>query len=137
MVSFIAVVILWKENVRDEDGKKENLVSPLEGKLIPLSEVGDDVFSNKLMGDGFAVIPSKGELYAPIDGTIEMIFETKHSLAMKSNDGTEIMFHIGLETVNLNGKYFDPKVLVGARVKQGDLLMNFDLDGIVKEGFNR
>ena len=144
VVSFIAVAFLWKEEVHGEDkkadnkedNKEEKLVAPLEGKLIPLSEVSDDVFSNKLMGDGFAVIPSKGELYAPIDGTIEMVFETKHSLAMKSKDGTEILFHIGLETVNLKGKYFDPKVTVGTSVKQGDLLMNFDLDNIVKEGFN-
>lgn len=139
--SFIAVAILWKEETtsnEDErvENKKEKFNAPLEGELIPLSEVKDDVFSNKLMGEGFAIIPSKGELYAPIDGTIEMIFETKHSLAMKSEDGTEILFHVGLDTVNLKGKYYNPEVSVGKSVKQGDLLLSFDLEKIIEEGFD-
>lgn len=139
--SFIAVAVLWKEEItsnNDEkvENKKEKFNAPLEGELIPLSEVKDDVFSNKVMGEGFAIIPSKGELYAPIDGTIEMVFETKHSLAMKSEDGTEILFHVGLETVNLKGKHFNPEVSVGKSVKQGDLLLTFDLDKIIEEGFD-
>lgn len=88
------------------------------------------------MGDGIAIIPTKGELYAPVNGTIEMIFETKHSLAMKSEDGTEILFHVGLDTVNLKGKYFNPEVSVGTTVKQGELLLTFDLDKIIAEGFD-
>lgn len=141
VVSFISVAVLWKEEApSNEDGKvenkKENFNAPLEGELIPLSEVKDDVFSNKLMGEGFAIIPSIGELYAPIDGTIEMVFETKHSLAMKSEDGTEILFHVGLDTVNLKGKYFNPEVSGGKSVKQGDLLLSFDLDKIIAEGFD-
>jgi PTS system, beta-glucoside-specific IIABC component len=139
--SFIAVAVLWKEESTSNEeekveNKKEKFNAPLEGELIPLSEVKDEVFSNKLMGEGFAIIPSKGELYAPIDGTIEMVFETKHSLAMKSEDGTEILFHVGLETVNLKGKYFNPEVSVGKSVKQGDLLLSFDLDKIIEEGFD-
>lgn len=150
VASFIAVAVLWKEQApsnKEEikieskedikiENKKEEFNAPLEGELIPLSEVKDDVFSNKLMGEGFAIIPSIGELYAPIDGTIEMVFETKHSLAMKSEDGTEIFFHVGLETVNLKGKYFKPEVSVGKSVKQGDLLLSFELDKIVEEGFD-
>lgn len=150
VASFIAVAVLWKEQApsnKEEvkieskedakiENKKEEFNAPLEGELIPLSEVKDDVFSNKLMGEGFAIIPSNGELYAPIDGTIEMVFETKHSLAMKSEDGTEILFHVGLETVNLKGKYFKPEVSVGKSVKQGDLLLSFELDKIVEEGFD-
>ncbi|GEA32118.1 beta-glucoside-specific PTS transporter subunit IIABC [Clostridium diolis] len=142
VASFIAVAVLWKEQApsnKEEvkiENKKEEFNAPLEGELIPLSEVKDDVFSNKLMGEGFAIIPSSGELYAPIDGTIEMVFETKHSLAMKSEDGTEILFHVGLETVNLKGKYFKPEVTVGKSVKQGDLLLSFDLDKIIAEGFD-
>lgn len=142
VASFIAVAVLWKEQApsnKEEvkiENKKEEFNAPLEGELIPLSEVKDDVFSNKLMGEGFAIIPSSGELYAPIDGTIEMVFETKHSLAMKSEDGTEILFHVGLETVNLKGKYFNPEVTVGKSVKQGDLLLSFDLDKIIAEGFD-
>ncbi|NRT36464.1 PTS system beta-glucosides-specific IIC component [Clostridium beijerinckii] len=150
VASFIAVTVLWKEQApsnkeevkiesKEEvkiENKKEEFNAPLEGELIPLSEVKDDVFSNKLIGEGFAIIPSIGELYAPIDGTIEMVFETKHSLAMKSEDGTEILFHVGLETVNLKGKYFNPEVSVGKSVKQGDLLLSFDLDKIIAEGFD-
>ena len=145
VVSFIAVAVLWKEEVTNKvtnneevkvENKKEKFNAPLEGELIPLSEVKDDIFSSKLMGEGFAIIPSKGELYAPIDGTIEMVFETKHSLAMKSEDGTEILFHVGLETVNLKGKYFNSEVSVGKSVKQGDLLLNFELDKIIAEGFD-
>ena len=150
VASFIAVAVLWKEQApsnKEEvkieskedvkiENKKEEFNAPLEGELIPLSEVKDDVFSNKLMGEGFAIIPSSGELYAPIDGTIEMVFETKHSLAMKSEDGTEILFHVGLETVNLKGKYFKPEVSVGKSVKQGDLLLSFELNKIVEEGFD-
>ena len=141
IASFIAVTVLWKEEApskEDEkvENKKEKFNAPLEGELIPLSEVKDDVFSSKLMGEGFAIIPSIGELYAPIDGTIEMIFETKHSLAMKTEDGTEILFHVGLDTVNLKGKYFNPEVSVGKSVKQGDLLLSFELDKIIAEGFD-
>ncbi|WP_234123635.1 beta-glucoside-specific PTS transporter subunit IIABC [Clostridium hydrogenum] len=141
IVSFIAVAVLWKEKVTNNEDKKvknekEKFNAPVEGKLIPLSEVKDEVFSNKLMGEGIAIIPSKGELYAPVNGIIKMIFETKHSLAMKSEDGTEILFHVGLDTVNLNGKYFYPEVSVGKSVKQGDLLLRFDLDKIIEEGFD-
>lgn len=141
VVSFAAVAVLWKEETIEESNKisegiNEEFKASIEGQLIPLSEVKDDVFSNKLMGEGVAIIPTKGELYAPLDGTIEMIFETKHSLAMKSDNGTEILFHVGIDTVNLKGKYFDPKVLVGNRVKQGDLLLSFDLDKIIGEGFD-
>jgi PTS system beta-glucosides-specific IIC component len=141
VASFIAVSVLWKEETPSKEAEKvennkEKFNAPLEGELIPLSEVKDEVFSNKLMGEGFAIIPSKGELYAPIDGTIEMIFETKHSLAMKSEAGTEILFHVGLDTVNLKGKYFNPEVSVGKSVKKGDLLLSFDLDKIIAEGFD-
>jgi PTS system beta-glucosides-specific IIC component len=141
IVSFIAVAILWKEQVSTKENekvsnKKETFKAPIEGKLIPLTEVKDEVFSNKLMGEGIAIIPSKGKLYAPVNGKVEMIFETKHSLAMKSEDGTEILFHVGIDTVNLKGKYFNSEVAVGDNVKQGDLLLSFDLDKIVEEGFD-
>lgn len=150
VVSFIAVSLLWKEegtdsksekveNKKDEiskASKAEEFNAPMEGKLIPLSEVNDDVFSNKIMGDGVAIIPSKGELYAPADGKIEMVFETKHSLAIKTEGGTEILFHVGLDTVNLQGQYFSPKVSVGDKVKKGDLLLSFDLDKIIEAGFD-
>ena len=141
VVSFIAVVFLWKENSSVDDSadgynESEEFKASLEGTLIPLSEVKDEVFSNKITGDGIAIIPSKGELYAPVSGTIEVIFETKHSIGMKTDHGTEILFHVGLETVKLKGKYFEPKVTVGSKVKQGDLIMKFDLEKIIEEGYD-
>lgn len=141
VVSFASVFVLWREKEVvsediENDINKEKFNAPIEGELIPLSEVKDEVFSNKLMGDGIAIIPSKGELYAPIDGTIEMVYETKHSLAMKSDNGSEILFHVGLDTVNLKGKYFNPIVSVGDHVKKGDLLLKFDLKKIVEAGFD-
>ncbi|MBV7273693.1 PTS glucose transporter subunit IIA [Clostridiaceae bacterium UIB06] len=140
IVSFIAVMILWREaslrQVEEDKEVKERFNAPLEGQLISLTEVKDQVFSSKVMGDGIAIIPSKGELYAPADGVIELVYETKHCLAMKSKNGSEIMFHIGIDTVNLKGKYFDPKVSVGKEVKKGDLLMTFELDNIINEGFD-
>lgn len=154
-VSFIAVSLLWKEEgndsksekdektkvekvieMKNDKGDAEEFNAPMEGKLIHLSEVNDDVFSNKLMGDGIAIIPTKGELYAPADGKIEMVFETKHSLVISTEGGTEILFHVGLETVNLKGQYFNPKVSVGDSVKKGDLLLSFELDKIVEAGFD-
>lgn len=140
IVSFIAAFVLWKEEIKEKSdiiqNAKEELKAPIEGEVVSLDEVKDEIFSKRLMGNGFAIIPDKGELYAPVDGTIEMVYETKHSLAMKTENGTEILFHIGIDTVNLNGKYFDTKVSVGNHVKQGELLLTFDLDKIVEEGFD-
>lgn len=144
IASFIAVAVIWKEETVEETettlptelDSDEILTAPLEGKVIPISEVKDEVFSNKLLGDGFAIIPTKGELYAPADGMIEMIYDTKHSLGLKTTGGVEILFHIGIDTVNLKGKYFEPVVKVNQQVKQGDLLLKFDLEKIVAEGFD-
>lgn len=140
VVSFIAVAILWKEvsvNHTEETGKvKEQFNAPVEGQLVSLSEVKDQVFSSKVMGDGIAIVPTKGELYAPADGTISLVYETKHCLAMRTENGSEIMFHIGIDTVNLKGKYFEPKVSVEQHVKKGELLMTFELDKMVNDGFD-
>lgn len=139
MVSFVAVIALWKEDVKvksDRIQHVEELTAPVEGEVISLDEVKDEIFSKRVMGDGFAIIPNKGELYAPVDGSIEMVYQTKHSIAMKTDNGTEILFHVGIDTVNLKGKYFDTKVSVGTHVKQGDLLLLFDLDKIKEEGFD-
>jgi PTS system beta-glucosides-specific IIC component len=149
VTSFVAVFILWKDEKRVEklEEKQDKISesdfergktvkSPIVGKMIPLSEVKDEVFSNKVVGEGVAIIPSKGELYAPADGTIEMIFDTKHALAMKTDEGAEILFHIGLETVNLQGRHFEPVVQVKDKVKAGDLLVRFDVEKIKAEGFD-
>ncbi len=141
IASFTAVFVLWKEPVNEET--EENATSnelvfhaPVEGKVIPLSKVNDDVFASKMLGDGVAIIPTKGELYAPINGTIKMVYNTKHALGMETEDGTEIFFHIGLDTVNLDGKYFESFVREGQAVAQGELMIKFDLEEIKKAGFD-
>jgi len=101
-----------------------------------LSEVPDDVFSQGLIGPGVAVMPSEGRLVAPTAGTIEMVYETKHALGMKTDNGAELLFHIGLDTVQLNGQYFDSEVKVGQHVEAGELLETFDLDKIKAAGYN-
>jgi PTS system, glucose subfamily, IIA component len=142
-VSFTAGLFLWKNEESTVDTKEEKdinvseeLDAPVSGKVVALSEVPDDVFSQGLLGKGIAVVPSEGKLYAPADGKIEMIFDTKHALGMKTNSGAEVLFHIGLDTVQLNGKYFDVKVEPNQEVKKGDLLETFDLDAIKEAGFN-
>lgn len=145
VVAFVSGLFLWKDetvssSTTEPDLSAENvseeLDAPVSGKVVALSEVPDDVFSQGLLGKGIAVVPSEGKLYAPADGKIEMIFDTKHALGMKTNSGAEVLFHIGLDTVQLNGKYFDVKVEPNQEVKKGDLLETFDLDAIKKAGFN-
>ncbi|WP_050184408.1 beta-glucoside-specific PTS transporter subunit IIABC [Domibacillus robiginosus] len=156
ITSFVITFISWKESKEQAEtsvyGKAENteetinkglytgnavgIKNPVKGKVIPLSEVNDAVFSTKVMGDGIAVIPSKGELYAPADGKIKMVFNTNHALGMETANGAELLFHIGIDTVQLGGKHFESLVKVGDEVKAGDLLVKFDLDKIVEEGFD-
>ncbi|HGZ3420482.1 TPA: glucose-specific PTS transporter subunit IIBC [Staphylococcus aureus] len=104
--------------------------APLTGEITPLSEVPDQVFSEKMMGDGIAIKPSQGEVRAPFNGKVQMIFPTKHAIGLVSDSGLELLIHIGLDTVKLNGEGFTLHVEEGQEVKQGDLLINFDLDYI-------
>ncbi|HDI0148735.1 TPA: PTS transporter subunit IIABC [Staphylococcus aureus] len=104
--------------------------APLTGEVTPLSEVTDQVFSEKMMGDGIAIKPSQGEVRAPFNGKVQMIFPTKHAIGLVSDSGLELLIHIGLDTVKLNGEGFTLHVEEGQEVKQGDLLINFDLDYI-------
>lgn len=113
----------------------EKIYSPLNGELKPLKEVNDPTFSGEILGKGVAVIPSEGRLYAPFDGEVSMVFETKHAIGLVKDD-VEMLIHIGLETVSLEGKYFDAKVKAGDRIKKGDLLIEFDLEAIAREGFD-
>ncbi|CAC9192402.1 PTS system transporter subunit IIABC [Staphylococcus aureus] len=104
--------------------------APLTGEVTPLPEVPDQVFSEKMMGDGIAIKPSQGEVRAPFNGKVQMIFPTKHAIGLVSDSGLELLIHIGLDTVKLNGEGFTLHVEEGQEVKQGDLLINFDLDYI-------
>ena len=111
-------------------GEKHTLCSPVTGTVHPITEAPDDAFASKMMGDGFFVYPTVGEVLAPADGEVVFVFDTKHAIGMKSADGTEYLLHIGVDTVALGGKGFEIFVEAGQQVKKGDRLMTFDIDYI-------
>lgn len=136
-LSFAIGLFIWKDDVVEEDSpKEEKLTAPIKGQIISLKDVNDDVFSNGVLGEGIAIRPTEGKLVAPTDGTVLMVYETGHALGMKTKGGAEILFHIGLDTVKLKGKYFKTLVEEGQEVKKGDTLIDFDLDKIEEAGFD-
>ncbi|MGM0285152.1 MULTISPECIES: beta-glucoside-specific PTS transporter subunit IIABC [Enterococcus] len=140
-VSFVLVLFLFKDKVVENkttvaDSKAEVLSKPVDGQVVALSEVNDEVFSSGMIGEGFGIIPTSGELIAPEDGEITMLFETNHAIGLKTRNGAELLFHIGLDTVQLEGKHFTPYVKAGDQVKQGQPLIQFDLDAIKAAGFD-
>ncbi|GGC82760.1 PTS sugar transporter subunit IIA [Enterococcus wangshanyuanii] len=112
----------------------ETLYAVATGKVIPITEVNDPVFSQKMMGDGFAVLPESGEIYAPIEGKILSVFQTKHAVGMKMANGLEVLLHMGIDTVELNGAPFTIKVTEGTKVAPGTLIATVDLAKIVSAG---
>ena len=111
-------------------GEQHTLCSPVTGTVHPITEAPDEAFASKMMGDGFFVYPTVGEVLAPADGEVVFVFDTKHAIGMKSADGTEYLLHIGVDTVALGGKGFEVFVEAGQQVKKGDRLMTFDIDYI-------
>jgi glucose PTS system EIICBA or EIICB component len=103
-----------------------SLYNPIEGEIISLDKVPDDVFSGKLLGDGFGIVPAEGKVYAPADGELAVLFPTKHAVAIRTENGLEILVHVGIDTVNLNGEGFTAHKAQGDKVKKGDLLISFD-----------
>ena len=149
VLGFIATMIFWKEDPskdkvvtsQNDDEKNVNvsqelIQTPLEGKVLPLSEVKDEVFSKGYIGKGLAIEPTKGEVISPVNGTITTFFPTGHAIGITSDSGVEILIHVGMDTVNLEGKYFTPLVKKGDKVTVGQKLLNFDLEGIKKEGYS-
>lgn len=116
---------------KKKEDKFEKIYSPFKGRLVNLEDVPDVVFAQKMMGDGIAIIPSEGKLYSPVDGEIVSVFDAKHAVMFRSNEGTNILIHVGLETVALEGEPFDVKVKSGDKVKANDLIMDIDLDFII------
>ncbi len=115
------------------EGSSFMVCVPMNGEVKPLSEVPDAAFSEGILGQGAAIIPSEGRLYAPFEGTVSSVFDTKHAVCLCGPNGCEMLIHVGLETVALNGKYFDAKVKDGDKIKTGDLLLEFDLDAISRD----
>ena len=116
--------------------KKEVIASPLTGKVLPLTEVKDEAFSGELLGKGVAVEPTEGTVVAPCDGTVTTLFPTKHAVGIVSENGAEILIHLGLDTVKLNGEHFTAHVAQGDKVKKGQLLVTVDLDAVAKAGYS-
>lgn len=112
------------------------ILAPIQGKSVSLSQVDDATFSQEIMGKGAAIIPSVGKAVSPVNGVISALFETKHAIGITSDDGVEILIHIGLDTVKLGGKHFTAHVKSGDKVKVGDLLVEFDIEAIKKEGYD-
>lgn len=110
--------------------------SCLDGEAVPLNSVNDEVFASESMGKGIAIVPEKGVLYAPADGEISAMFETGHAVGMVTEEGTELLMHIGINTVEMNGDGFVPKVQEGQKVHAGDVLVEFDIDKIIKAGYD-
>ncbi|TGY42375.1 biotin/lipoyl-binding protein [Clostridium sartagoforme] len=113
-----------------------SLATPVEGEVIPLSEMNDDVFAEELMGKGMAVIPTVGKVFAPFDCTVESLFKTNHAIGLKDENGVELLIHIGIDTVKLEGKYFNSHIKQGDVVKAGDLLIEFDKEAIKNAGYD-
>jgi beta-glucoside PTS system EIICBA component len=116
--------------------KKIIVNAPIKGVIVPLSEVKDEAFASESMGKGIAIQPEEGKVYAPVKGKVVMIFETKHAIALVDENGVEILIHIGIDTVKLEGKFFKAHVQTGAIVNQGDLLVEFDNKAIQEAGYD-
>lgn len=141
IIAFLIALILTLLLVPGVNGsvlnsKKSEVVAPLKGNIIPLNQVNDEVFSTGIMGNGIAIQPQIGEVRAPFNGTIVTVFPTKHAIGLLSETGVELLIHVGLDTVNLNGKHFETNVKINDKVKTGDLLETFDLNAIKNEGYD-
>ncbi len=110
--------------------------SPVKGKAVPISQVSDPTFGEEILGKGVAIQPEEGKIYAPADGTIEMLFDTKHAVSMTTTEGVELLVHIGLDTVALKGEHFTAHKGNGDAVKKGDLLISVDLEAVKAAGYD-
>jgi sugar PTS system EIIA component len=127
--------VLFKKLFGKKAEEEEIVAAPVTGRVVQLEDVPDPVFSEKMMGDGLAIEPAEGVVVAPLDARVMQVFPTKHAVGLLSDNGIELLIHIGLETVSLKGEGFESFVKEGDKVKKGDKLITFDLD-IVKEKAN-
>lgn len=125
-----------KEEEKVKTGKKDaRLGAHMNGVVIPMDEVQDEAFASCALGPGIAIEPTEGKLYAPADGVIETVFDTKHAIGLITEDGVEVILHIGVDTVKLNGQYYEVHVKADQAVKKGDLLVSFDMEAIKQAGY--
>lgn len=140
--SFILAYLVYKDEVVIDEKTpvqthgKEIVLTPISGNVIPLSDVEDPVFANKTLGDGLAILPTEGKVVAPFDGEVKVLFPTNHAIGIVSDNGCELLIHIGINTVELNGKFFNSLVEQGDMIKKGDLLLEFDINEIQNNGYS-
>ncbi|MCG7332075.1 PTS sugar transporter subunit IIA [Salinicoccus roseus] len=118
---------------KNDVDKEIEITSPLNGKYVKLEDIPDPVFAEKMMGEGFGVDPTDGEVVAPVAGTVMQVFPTNHAVGIKTNNGLEVLIHIGLETVAMEGKGFEGHVSEGDKVEKGEKLVTFDMDLVKSE----
>ena len=150
VVSFVSTAVTWKDADVDASGAQEadkdesgsaasepiEVVAPVSGEVSDISEVSDEVFSSKALGDGVAVRPGCGQLVSPVAATVTMVFKTSHALGLTCADGTELLLHVGIDTVRMDGEGFEARVAVGDEVRPGDALIDFDVARIEAAGFD-
>lgn len=119
-----------------QDVLPEEIGAFTSGEFIGIEKVKDPTFAQKILGDGVAIVPSEGKIYAPCDASVEMVMDTKHAVGLRTAAGNGILIHVGIDTVNLQGKYFDVHVTDGQSIRKGDLIMDFDKDKIAAEGYD-
>lgn len=155
ILAFVLTIVLGFEDVPEEDGNEvagkdvqadnqipaehfsnQVIACPLEGRIIKLEDVADTVFSSKMIGDGIAILPVSGKVYAPFDGEIVSTVDSRHAVGIRSKDGCEVLIHVGLNTVELQGKGFTCQVKMGDQVHKGDLLLTFDIDTLKNAGYD-
>lgn len=143
IIGFLLTYFFWSDHTNEESqitlNNKENkeiIASPLTGNVIPLKNVKDDAFAQGALGNGIGIIPSEGKVVSPVDGTISVLFPTLHAIGITSDSGVELLIHIGLNTVQLNGEEFKAHVKQGDKVRKGQLLLDIDLKAIEKAGYS-
>ena len=112
------------------------IYAPIRGETVKSADIHDPAFSEEMLGKGMAIIPVEGKVYAPFDGKVSMVFTTKHAVTLVSNKGTEVLIHVGLDTVRLKGKYYKSYVETGELVNKGDLLLEFDMEAVSAAGYD-
>lgn len=127
---------LFNKLFKSSEDLSNTLFSPLSGKSVSLSYVNDPTFSEEILGKGVAILPTSTTVLSPCDGTVDLMFDTGHAVNLISDSGIEILIHIGLETVALKGKHFKTLKNTGDKVKKGDALIEFDLDGLKNDGYD-